>query len=668
MSVNDRIEQLRELITRYDYEYYSLAQPSISDYEYDMLMKELEELEHDHPDLITPTSPTQRVSGQPTKEFPTVAHKTPMLSLANTYNEQEIVEFDNRVRSMLASNAKIEYVIELKIDGLAVSLIYENGIFVRGAKRGDGIEGDDVTNNLKTIRSIPLKISSNIKIPNEFEVRGEVYLPKASFKAINNERRAMDEPEFANPRNAAAGTLSMHDSSIVASRKLLMFSYYFYTEDKQFQSDSHMENLEYLKNLRFMVNPNYRLCKSIGEILAYLKEWEARRDTLPYEIDGAVIKVNSVTQQKTLGSTAKSPRWAISFKFKAMQAETRINQITWQVGRTGIVTPVAELNPVFLAGSTVSRATLHNQDEIKRKDIREGDYVYIEKGGDIIPKVVEVILSKRDKNSEVTAIPKHCPDCNTELIKMEGEVAIRCPNIQCPSQVTRRIEHFASRSAMDIEGMGTSLVELLVKEGMLNDIADIYRLEEEKIEKLERMGKKSANNLINNIEKSKTQDLYRFIFALGIPFIGVNAAKILSNHFRSLESIQSATMDVLVDIEGIGDKMAQSIVEFFSKRKNIELLNRLINAGVKPKLPKKTSFENQPLKGKTFVITGTLPGMSREEAKVIIERYGGKTSSSVSAKSDYLLAGDNPGSKFSKAKLLNVEIIDLYILNDMIKT
>ena len=668
MSVNDRIEQLRELIARYDYEYYSLAQPSISDYEYDMLMKELEELEHDHPDLITPTSPTQRVSGQPTKEFPTVAHKTPMLSLANTYNEQEIVEFDNRVRSMLGSDAKIEYVIELKIDGLAVSLIYENGIFVRGAKRGDGIEGDDVTNNLKTIRSIPLKISSNLKIPNEFEVRGEVYLPKASFKAINNERRAMDEPEFANPRNAAAGTLSMHDSSIVASRKLLMFSYYFYTEDKQFQSDSHMENLEYLKNLRFMVNPNYRLCKSIGEILAYLKEWEARRDTLPYEIDGAVIKVNSVTQQKTLGSTAKSPRWAISFKFKAMQAETRINQITWQVGRTGIVTPVAELNPVFLAGSTVSRATLHNQDEIKRKDIREGDYVYIEKGGDIIPKVVEVILSKRDKNSEVTAIPKHCPDCNTELIKMEGEVAIRCPNIQCPSQVTRRIEHFASRSAMDIEGMGTSLVELLVKEGMLNDIADIYRLDEEKIEKLERMGKKSANNLINNIEKSKTQDLYRFIFALGIPFIGVNAAKILSNHFRSLESIQSATMDALVDIEGIGDKMAQSIVEFFRKRKNIELLNRLINAGVKPKLPEKTSVENQPLKGKTFVITGTLPGMSREEAKVIIERYGGKTSSSVSAKSDYLLAGDNPGSKFSKAKLLNVEIIDLYILNDMIKT
>ena len=318
--------------------------------------------------------------------------------------------------------------------------------------------------------------------------------------------------------------------------------------------------------------------------------------------------------------------------------------------------------------TSVSRATLHNQDEIKRKDIREGDYVYIEKGGDIIPKVVEVILSKRDKNSEVTAIPKHCPDCNTELIKMEGEVAIRCPNIQCPSQVTRRIEHFASRSAMDIEGMGTSLVELLVKEGMLNDIADIYRLEEEKIEKLERMGKKSANNLINNIEKSKTQDLYRFIFALGIPFIGVNAAKILSNHFRSLESIQSATMDALVDIEGIGDKMAQSIVEFFRKRKNIELLNRLINAGVKPKLPEKTSVENQPLKGKTFVITGTLPGMSREEAKVIIERYGGKTSSSVSAKSDYLLAGDNPGSKFSKAKLLNVEIIDLYILNDMIKT
>ena len=668
LSVNDRIEELRKLINQYDYEYYSLAQPTISDYEYDKLMKELEKLEDEYPELITPTSPTQRVSGRPTKEFPTVVHKTPMLSLANTYNEQEIIDFDKRIRSTLGSNAKIEYVVELKIDGLAVSLIYENGIFVRGAKRGDGVEGDDVTNNLKTIHSIPLKISEEIEIPEEFEVRGEVYLPKTSFKEINIERRNNEEPEFANPRNAAAGTLSMHDSAIVASRKLLMFSYYFASDDIRFQFPSHIESLEFLKLMRFMVNPNYKLCRMIDEILDYLKEWEIKRESLAYEIDGAVIKVNSVDQQKALGSTAKNPRWAISYKFKATQSETRIIRITWQVGRTGIVTPVAELNPVFLAGTTVSRATLHNTDEIKRKDIREGDFVYIEKGGDIIPKVVEVVLSKRDKNSISTAIPKFCPDCRTKLIRNEGEVAIRCPNIQCPAQITRRIEHFASRSAMDIEGMGTSLVELLIKEDLINDIADIYSLKADKIENLERMGKKSATNLINSIEKSKSQDLYRFIFALGIPFIGVNAAKILSNYFGSLESLQSALLNELMDIEGIGDKMAQSIVDFFKKDKNIELLNRLRDAGVKPKTPEKKLEQNQILKGKTFVITGTLPGMSREEAKSLIEIYGGKTASSVSQKTNYLLAGENAGSKLEKAKILNIEIIDLSILEDMIKT
>ena len=668
MSVNNRVEELRELINRYDYEYYSLAQPSISDYEYDMLMKELEKLEQEHPELITSTSPTQRISGQPTKEFPTVIHKTPMLSLANTYNEQEIIDFDKRIRSTIESNTIIEYVIELKIDGLAVSLIYENGIFIRGAKRGDGIEGDDVTNNLKTIRSIPLKISSDIEIPGEFEVRGEVYLPKSSFTAINNERRNNEEPEFANPRNAAAGTLSMHDSSIVASRKLLMFSYYFASEENRFQFSSQVENIEYIKKMRFMVNPNHKLCKTVDEILAFLKEWEIKRDTLPYEIDGAVIKVNSTDQQRALGSTAKSPRWAISYKFKATQAETRINQIAWQFGRTGIVTPVAELSPVFLAGSTVSRATLHNSDEIKRKDIRLGDYVCIEKGGDIIPKVVKVISSKRDISSKPIMIPKYCPDCNTLLIQTEGEVAIRCPNLQCPAQITRRIEHYASRTAMDIEGMGTSLVELFVKEGMLKDVADIYTLKPEEIENLERMGKKSAENLIHGIEKSKSQDLYRFIFALGIPFIGVNAAKILSNYFKSFKSLQSAAINELVEIEGIGDKMAQSVVDFFNKGKNIHLLSRLKNAGVKPNLPENASEKSQLLIGKTFVITGTLTGMSREEAKSLIESYGGKATSSVSQKTDYLLAGENAGSKLEKAMKLNVEIIDISTLQDMLKT
>ncbi len=668
MSVNDRVEELRELINRYDYEYYSLAQPSISDYEYDMLMKELEKLEHEHPELISPTSPTQRVSGQPIKEFPTVVHKTPMLSLANTYNEQDIIDFDKRIHSTLNANIKIEYIVELKIDGLAVSLVYEGGIFVLGAKRGDGIEGDDVTNNLKTIRSIPLKINKEIEIPNQFEVRGEVYLPKASFKEINIERKNNEEPEFANPRNAAAGTLSMHDSAIVASRKLLMFSYYFASDDSRFQFSSHLESLEFLKKMRFMVNPNYKLCKTVDEILDYLKEWERKRDSLSYEIDGAVIKVNSLDQQQALGSTTKSPRWAISYKFKATQAETRINKITWQVGRTGIVTPVAELNPVFLAGTSVSRATLHNTDEIKRKDIREGDFVHIEKGGDIIPKVVEVISSKRDKNSKPAAIPKFCPDCNTELIRTKGEVAIRCPNLQCPAQITRRIEHFACRSAMDIEGMGTSLVELLVRENMIKDIADIYALKADKIETLERMGKKSAENLIKSIEESKRQDLYRFIFALGIPFIGVNAAKILSNYYKSLESLQCASLNELMNLDGIGDKMAQSIVDFFKKEKNIELLNRLQDAGVKPKIPCEKSEQNQILQGKTFVITGTLPGMSREEAKSLIETYGGRITSSISQKTDYLLAGENTGSKLANARQLNIEIIDLSNLQDMIKT
>ena len=675
MSLKTRIEELRELLDRYDYEYYSLAKPSVSDYEYDMLMKELEGLEKDHHELITPTSPTQRVSGQPTKEFPTVIHRTPMLSLANTYNEQEIIEFDERVQSSLGSDAKIEYVVELKIDGLAVSLLYESGIFIRGAKRGDGIEGDDVTNNLKTIRSIPLKIKSGIVIPKEFEVRGEVYLPKSSFEAINVQRRNNEEAEFANPRNAAAGTLSMHDSSIVASRKLMMFSYYFFTVESAFQSDSHAENLKYLEKLRFMVNPNFKICSSVNEILDYLKQWESKRETLAYDIDGAVIKVNSVKLQNVLGSTAKNPRWAISYKFKAAQAETRINQITWQVGRTGIVTPVAELSPVFLAGTTVSRATLHNPDEIKRKDIREGDYAFIEKGGDIIPKVVEIILSKRNKDSEPSIIPKYCPECQTDLTRVEGEVAIRCPNLQCPAQITRRIEHFASRTAMDIEGMGTSLVELLVKENMLNDVADIYSLKEDSIANLERMGNKSAENLTRSIEQSKTKDLYRLIFALGIPFIGVNAAKVLSKYFGSLESLQNASSNKsgkienkLVKIEGIGEKMAKSIENYFNDEKNVQLLIKLNDAGINPKLPQKISEKNLKLKSKIFVITGTLPEMSRDEAKLLIESNGGKVSSSVSRKTDYLLAGDNAGSKLDKAKKLNVKIMDLSTLEDMIKT
>ncbi|MEJ2055511.1 MAG: NAD-dependent DNA ligase LigA, partial [Calditrichaceae bacterium] len=536
------------------------------------------------------------------------------------------------------------------------------------AKRGDGIQGDEVTRNLRTIRSIPLKIKNDLDYPGEFEVRGEVFLPKSSFSAINEQRTIDGEVEFANPRNAAAGTLSMHDSSVVSSRKLMMFSYFFSTESEKFQKLSHAENLEYLKYLGFMVNPEYRICRTPDEILKYLKEWEEKRNSLSYEIDGVVIKVNSVSQQNRLGATAKSPRWAISYKFKAVRVETKINDITWQVGRTGIVTPVAELDPVFLAGTTVSRATLHNPDEIKRKDIRVNDYAFIEKGGEIIPKVVEINFTKREPYSQPAKIPGYCPECKTKLIKIENEVALRCPNLQCPAQITRRIEHFASRSAMDIEGMGTSMVELLVKENMLSDTADIYSLKKDEIAGLERQGNKSAENLINSIEQSKRRELYRLVFALGIPFIGVNAAKILSNHFGTFEALKSARFEKLVEIDGIGEKIAYSIENYFRDEKNIQLIYRLMEAGVKPKLPERLSEQNTVLAHKTFVITGTLPGMSREEAKELIESHGGKVSSAVSGNTDFLLAGEKAGSKLRSAQKLDVTIIDLDSLRDMLKS
>jgi len=657
MDVKKRIEKLRKLINKYDYEYYVLAQPSISDYEYDQLMKELERLEKEHPELITPDSPTQRVSGQPIKEFPTVTHRKPMLSLANTYNEMEFREFDQRVRQALPGE-KVEYVVELKIDGVAISLHYRNGRFERGVTRGDGIQGDDITPNLRTIRSIPLVVRDTQSVPEFFEVRGEIYMSKEAFRRLNAEREEQGEPLFANPRNAAAGSLKLQDPRIVAKRGLSMFAYYLDADEAGFVKPYHYENLKLLQSLGFPVNPHFRLCQSLEEVFDFVNEWEAKRDSLPYEIDGVVVKVNNLEQQARLGATAKNPRWAISFKFKAERAETLLEKITWQVGRTGIVTPVAELQPVQLAGTTVSRATLHNVDEIKRKDIRERDYVFIEKGGDIIPKVVGVNLSKRPKDSKPVEIPKTCPVCGTELVQFEGEVAIRCPNISCPAQIKRSIEHFASRGAMDIEGLGTALVEMLVDRGMVKDIADIYQLRKEEVAGLERMGDKSAQNLMEAIEKSKNQPLDRLIFALGIPYIGANAAKILARHFKSLEALQKVSKEKLEQIEGIGEKMAESIVRYFNNEQNQKILKRLIEAGVKTRLEESEEQQNQALQGLTFVLTGTLPHLKREEAKALIEKYGGKVSSSVSRKTSYVLAGEEPGSKLQKAKELGVPIID----------
>ncbi len=657
MDVKKRIEELRRLINKYDYEYYVLAQPSISDYEYDQLMKELEALEKAHPELITPDSPTQRVSGQPIKEFPTVQHRKPMLSLANTYNEMEFREFDQRVRQALPGET-VEYVTELKIDGIAISLHYENRRFVRGVTRGDGLQGDDITPNLRTIRSIPLVVRNVQNVPEFFEVRGEIYMSKEAFVRLNREREEQGETLFANPRNAAAGSLKLQDPRIVAERGLNLFSYYIDADVPGFVRPTHFENLKLLQELGFPVNPHFRLCKSVDEVLDFVKEWEAKRDSLPYEIDGVVVKVNKLEQQERLGATAKSPRWAIAFKFKAQQAETLLEKITWQVGRTGIVTPVAELKPVPLAGTTVSRATLHNADEIRRKDIRERDWVFIEKGGDIIPKVVGVDLKKRPKDSKPAEIPKTCPVCGTELVQFEGEVAIRCPNLSCPAQIKRRIEHFASRGAMDIEGLGTALVEMLVDKGLIKDIADIYQLKKEEVAQLERMGEKSAKNLMEAIEKSKQQPLDRLIFALGIPYIGATAAKILAKHFKTLEALQNATKEELEQIDGIGEKMAESIVRYFKNEHNRRILKRLKQAGVKTELEEDATVENPVLQGMTFVLTGTLPHLKREEAKALIEKYGGKVSSSVSKKTTYVLAGADPGSKLNKAQQLGIPIID----------
>lgn len=669
MEAKERIAELRNLINQYDKEYYVFAQPSISDYDYDQLVKELERLEKDNPQYISLDSPTQRVSGEVSSGFETVAHRYPMLSLANTYNEAELKEFDKRVHSNLPEGQRAEYVAELKIDGVAVSLLYENGRLMRGSTRGNGFQGDVITNNLRTIKSIPLIVAKPGSAPDIFEVRGEVYLSINQFNEINRERNEAEEKLFANPRNAAAGSLKLLDPTTTAQRKLNIFTYYLTSEKSDSADHLHSNNLERLKNFGFPVNPNFRVCNNLNEVLEFIDEWQEKRDSLAYEIDGIVIKINSIKQQNILGVTAKSPRWAISYKFKARQAETRINKIIWQVGRTGILTPVAELEPVFLAGTTVSRATLHNSDEIDRKDIREGDFVLIEKGGDIIPKVVEVITEKRRADSQKHNVPENCPACQTQLIRIEDEAAIRCPNYYCSEQIKRRIEHFGARQAMDIEGLGSALVDLLVQENLLKTITDIFTLKAEDISTLERMGEKSAGNLIESIEDSKRKPLYRILFGIGVPFIGVNSARILTKHFKSLKTLTEAGVEELLLIDGIGEKMAQSIVNFFNNEENINLLERLNQYGLVLNEQSEDFNENISAKfvGKTFVITGTLPNLSRDEASQIIIKNGGRVSSSVSGRTDYILAGEKPGSKLEKGEALGVTVIDEKSLMELIE-
>jgi DNA ligase (NAD+) len=663
LSIEKRIEDLKEQIREHDYKYYVLAQPAISDEQYDKLLKELEALEKEHPELITTDSPTQRVGSDLTKDFKPVEHKIPMLSLSNTYSEEELFDFDRRVKDGLDENEKVEYLVELKIDGASVSINYVNGLLKTAATRGDGTIGEEITNNVRTIKSVPLKIKKDKSIPYkliDFEVRGEIFMNIADFEKLNKEREKKGEKTFANPRNSTAGTLKLQDPRIVARRPLNTFTYSLISSGDELKSQE--ENLLILRKLGFKVNEHFKKCKSIEEVIRVCKEFEILREKLKYEIDGAVIKVNSLNQQEILGSIAKAPRWAVAFKFKSKQTYTIVKSITWQVGRTGAVTPVAELEPKLLAGSTISRATLHNFDEIGRKDIRVGDTVTIEKGGDVIPKVVEVILKERPANSKKTKPPEKCPTCGSKLFKPEGEVAFYCENSECPDQIKGRLEHFASRGAMDIEGLGESLIDLFVEKGFLKTYSDIYKLKNFKndLVAIERLGEKSISNLLESIERSKEKPFDKVLFALGIRYVGSGAAKKLAAHFRSLDSLMSATENQITEVYEIGESISKSVIKFFSDSHNKKIIEELKKAGLKFSFTEAKTIivGDNFFKGKSFVLTGTLISFTREQAEEKITDYGGNVTSSVSKKTDYVLAGEKAGSKLDKAKTLGIKILD----------
>jgi DNA ligase (NAD+) len=665
ISNNDafnRINELRELIRKYDYAYYVESQPLISDYEYDKLFKELEELEKQYPEFYDKNSPTQRIGEQPLKEFRSVVHTRPMLSLANTYTKEEILDFERRVIDILGSQT-VKYVTELKYDGLAVSIIFRNGTFELAATRGDGIKGDDVTANIKTIKNLPLKVNEvyykGEKLQN-FEVRGEIYMLESDFLKINEERIENNEKPYANPRNLASGTLKSLDPNYVATRPLKLVTYYLFSEEVQLESQ--FENIELLKKLGFPVGYSYKLCENIQEVFEYIEIWDKQRSTLPFQIDGIVIKVDSLKQQEILGTIARSPRWAIAFKYEPEKSETKLLDITLQVGRTGVVTPVAELEPVFLAGSTISRATLHNYDYIKEKDIRIGDIVIIEKGGDVIPKVSGVVTEKRTQETKQYVFPEICPcELKSPLVRPEGEANYYCNNPECPWQIRKRIEHFASRNAMNIEGLGEKIIDRLVSLGMLKNIADIYEMNKhrEELTRLEKFGEKSVENLINSIETSKRQPFNRVLFALGIRFIGEGASNILALNFKNIENLRKATFEDLVSIHEIGTKMAQSVVSFFNDPKEQEIIDRLLAYGVNFSMSdEELTMASNKLAGQTFVLTGELSSMTRNEAKQKIEALGGKVTSSVSKNTDYVVVGENPGSKYNNALKLGVKVLN----------
>lgn len=653
MDISKEIERLREKIRHHDYKYYVESKPEISDQEYDRLMHRLIELEKKNPKLITPDSPTQRVGEQPVEGFPKVKHKAIMLSMDNTYSGDELREFDKRVRKNL-SHQEVSYVVELKIDGASVSLLYKDSLLENGATRGDGETGDDVTASLKTIRAIPLAVRNREDFPPLIEVRGEVYMDHQTLEKINREKAKFGEELFANPRNAAAGSLKLLDPKIIAKRNLQIFTYGIgYVKGEA--PPSQWEIIEFLRKHGFRTNPHIKRCQTIEEVIIYCDQWQDKKKGLDYDIDGMVIKVNSLEQQRRLGATSKAPRWLISYKFPAERAFTELKDIIVQVGRTGTLTPVAVLRPVRLSGSTVSKATLHNLDDIERKDIRIGDTVVIEKAGEIIPQVIAPVLNKRTGKEKKFKMPDQCPACGRKPIQYPGEVAIRCDNVACPAQQKERLRHFASRQAMDIEGLGEAMVNQLVDNNLVQDYADIYSLKFEDIIRLERVAEKSAHNLLEGIELSKKQSLAKLIYALGIRHAGVHAADILAAKFGSIENLSRQTPDSLTRINEIGPIMAESIYEFFKRPPTKDILEKLRKAGVT--MEEKARKKAGRLTGKTFVFTGGLEGFSRIEAEDIVKKLGGRVFSSVSKQTDFVVAGAEPGSKYDQARKLGIKTI-----------
>jgi DNA ligase (NAD+) len=657
-SPASEIEKLRAEIQHHEDLYYVQDAPEISDLEYDRLLEKLYNLEQAHPEFITPDSPTRRVGGHPAEGFPEVVHRRPMLSLDNSYNIDELMAFDERCRK-LADGRSLEYVAELKIDGLSLSLQYEGNVLTRGVTRGDGRIGEEVTQNARTIRSVPLRLKAHAKkLDGDVEVRGEVFIPLEVFRKTNAEREEAGEPRFANPRNAAAGAIRQLDSRLVARRRLDMFAYDLLVDGRK-PFATHWESLNWLDQAGFRVNPNRKLCKSIEEVIEFANEKEKLRDDLGYEIDGLVVKVNSTALQDDFGATQKAPRWAIAYKYPARQASTKVLSIVVQVGRTGALTPVANLEPVFLAGTTVSRATLHNEDEIARLGLKIGDWVMIEKSGEIIPKVLNVIKSKRTGKEKPFKPPTHCPVCGGEISRPEGEVVARCVAADCAAQLVGRLLHFASRRAMRIEGLGDVLAIQLTDGGLVKDVGDLYSLTLEQVANLPRMAKKSATNLLDQIEASKSRDLSNLIYALGIRHVGERTAGILARQFGSLDSLMKATVEELDDVPEIGLTVAQSVRDWFDDAGNRKLCDRLRLAGVKTELERQGSESlDERFAGKQFVLTGKMESYTRDEARALIESKGGRVNSSVSKKTDFVVAGDEAGSKLDKATELGVTIID----------